>query len=289
MPPHCALVQPEDRCTTPATLYGNAHRARRRRPGWRSCPPITTSRTMRLSCTTSRTAARPRQCWPAVGRAGPRRPPPPRVTRERPRRRRDLPRTPSHRPARQSLAGRDGEDRIAGKWPYDDLGERPPDHDRHASRAGDAVRSRHPAPLRPVGAAGVAAAHTAAAGVAVAARTVAAGEAADGGGGQLSTAAARFTITAAAGSLWAGRGGVGRTGITPIHDDALTRTMAIRTTRTVSTRIHRPTRTMPPMYIEQSPAPAQGYWYYDCQSPAGYYPWVEQCAQWLLVSPEPPR
>jgi hypothetical protein len=44
-------------------------------------------------------------------------------------------------------------------------------------------------------------------------------------------------------------------------------------------------------YIEQSPAPASpptAYWYY-CDSPAGYYPSIAQCAQWILVDPRAPR
>ena len=57
----------------------------------------------------------------------------------------------------------------------------------------------------------------------------------------------------------------------------------------------RPLYVQPPIYIEQSPprytqqlAPV---WYY-CQSPAGYYPYVQQCGlAWLAVDPRtvPPR
>jgi hypothetical protein len=41
----------------------------------------------------------------------------------------------------------------------------------------------------------------------------------------------------------------------------------------------------PPAYIEQPPPPQ--YWYY-CQSPPGYYPYVGQCpGGWLQVAPRP--
>jgi hypothetical protein len=47
----------------------------------------------------------------------------------------------------------------------------------------------------------------------------------------------------------------------------------------------------PPVYIQQdAPAPAaqpQQYWYY-CENPKGYYPYVQQCSQtWLKVVPTP--
>jgi hypothetical protein len=44
----------------------------------------------------------------------------------------------------------------------------------------------------------------------------------------------------------------------------------------------------PQEYIQQSPAPQQqGYWYY-CQNPQGYYPYVKECpAGWLQVVPQP--
>ena len=42
----------------------------------------------------------------------------------------------------------------------------------------------------------------------------------------------------------------------------------------------------PPAYIQQE-APAQQYWYY-CDNPKGYYPYVQQCpAGWLKVVPSP--
>ena len=42
----------------------------------------------------------------------------------------------------------------------------------------------------------------------------------------------------------------------------------------------------PPVYIQQE-APAQQYWYY-CENPKGYYPYVQQCpAGWLKVVPNP--
>ena len=41
----------------------------------------------------------------------------------------------------------------------------------------------------------------------------------------------------------------------------------------------------PVTYVERPPA--QSYWYY-CQSPAGYYPWIDKCpSQWILVNPRP--
>ena len=48
-------------------------------------------------------------------------------------------------------------------------------------------------------------------------------------------------------------------------------------------------REPPPTYIPQQPtAPPQGYWYY-CQNPQGYYPYVQQCThQWMRVVPPPP-
>ena len=47
-----------------------------------------------------------------------------------------------------------------------------------------------------------------------------------------------------------------------------------------------------PVYVEKSPSAAPAgmdprFWYY-CQSPAGYYPYVEQCAgAWQQVTPTP--
>jgi len=50
----------------------------------------------------------------------------------------------------------------------------------------------------------------------------------------------------------------------------------------------------PPVYIEQTPAPASeaptqgsgGYWYY-CRDSQTYYPYVQQCAsQWQQVTPQ---
>jgi hypothetical protein len=49
----------------------------------------------------------------------------------------------------------------------------------------------------------------------------------------------------------------------------------------------------PPVYIEREisePAPPQSssYWYY-CDNPQGYYPYVKQCpAGWQMVAPQPP-
>ena len=49
----------------------------------------------------------------------------------------------------------------------------------------------------------------------------------------------------------------------------------------------------PPTYIEQGeeqaqPAQQSSYWYY-CDKPQGYYPYVKQCpGGWQKVSPQPP-
>lgn len=48
----------------------------------------------------------------------------------------------------------------------------------------------------------------------------------------------------------------------------------------------------PPTYIQQSPQTDQqypsGYWYY-CNKPKGYYPYIKQCAEnWQEVEPVPP-
>ncbi|WP_081801360.1 hypothetical protein [Herminiimonas sp. CN] len=46
----------------------------------------------------------------------------------------------------------------------------------------------------------------------------------------------------------------------------------------------------PPVYIEQEQQlPPQQYWYF-CNSPQGYYPYVKQCPSgWQQVVPQPPR
>ncbi len=51
--------------------------------------------------------------------------------------------------------------------------------------------------------------------------------------------------------------------------------------------------TAPPVYIQQTPAPVveqtqSNYWYY-CQNPKGYYPYVRECPNgWQQVDPTPP-
>ena len=49
--------------------------------------------------------------------------------------------------------------------------------------------------------------------------------------------------------------------------------------------------TTPPVYIQQQAQPVQpqtSYWYY-CQNPDGYYPYVKNCpGGWLQVAPQPP-
>jgi hypothetical protein len=43
----------------------------------------------------------------------------------------------------------------------------------------------------------------------------------------------------------------------------------------------------PPVYIQQEAPPAEQYWYY-CENPRGYYPYVPQCpGGWLKVAPNP--
>jgi hypothetical protein len=51
----------------------------------------------------------------------------------------------------------------------------------------------------------------------------------------------------------------------------------------------------PPVYVQPSPQvyvqppPPQPYWYY-CDNPQGYYPYVPQCpGGWRQVTPTPPR
>ena len=52
--------------------------------------------------------------------------------------------------------------------------------------------------------------------------------------------------------------------------------------------------TEPPVYIERDPPQTQrqlpsGYWYY-CNNPEGYYPYVRECPYgWRQVDPIPPR
>jgi hypothetical protein len=44
----------------------------------------------------------------------------------------------------------------------------------------------------------------------------------------------------------------------------------------------------PPMYVQpEQPAPPPAYWYY-CQNPPGYYPYIKKCpGGWLTVVPPP--
>ncbi len=58
-----------------------------------------------------------------------------------------------------------------------------------------------------------------------------------------------------------------------------------------------PVQTQPPVYIEQSPQPqiepptapqSNNYWYH-CNNPDGYYPYVKDCpGGWVKVVPTPP-
>jgi len=44
----------------------------------------------------------------------------------------------------------------------------------------------------------------------------------------------------------------------------------------------------PPVYIQQAPQHPPGYWYY-CNYPEGYYPYIKQCPNgWQQVEPTPP-
>jgi len=63
------------------------------------------------------------------------------------------------------------------------------------------------------------------------------------------------------------------------------------------------TPAQPPVYIERAPqvqeqaqetpspsAPAQDYFWYHCDKPEGYYPYIKECPQgWQKVTPEPPK
>lgn len=47
----------------------------------------------------------------------------------------------------------------------------------------------------------------------------------------------------------------------------------------------------PPVYVEQGdPASAQGGYWYRCDEPSGYHPYVKECpAGWVKVVPTPPH
>jgi hypothetical protein len=48
----------------------------------------------------------------------------------------------------------------------------------------------------------------------------------------------------------------------------------------------------PPVYVQPQPPPQQPYYWYYCQNPQGYYPYVQQCPNgWMQVVPpaSPPR
>ena len=38
----------------------------------------------------------------------------------------------------------------------------------------------------------------------------------------------------------------------------------------------------PAQYVERSDQPAQNYWYY-CEASRGYYPYVKDCPDWMVV------
>jgi hypothetical protein len=45
----------------------------------------------------------------------------------------------------------------------------------------------------------------------------------------------------------------------------------------------------PPTYVEPTPQPEKEYYWYFCQKPQGYYPYVKKCpGGWLKVIPQTP-
>ena len=45
----------------------------------------------------------------------------------------------------------------------------------------------------------------------------------------------------------------------------------------------------PPAYVEPSPQPEEQYYWYFCQDPEGYYPYIKKChKRWLKVIPPAP-
>jgi hypothetical protein len=44
----------------------------------------------------------------------------------------------------------------------------------------------------------------------------------------------------------------------------------------------------PPVYVEPAPQPDQTYYWYYCQKPKGYYPYIKECpGGWMKVVPSP--
>jgi hypothetical protein len=44
----------------------------------------------------------------------------------------------------------------------------------------------------------------------------------------------------------------------------------------------------PPVYVQPAPQPEETYYWYYCQNPQGYYPYVRQCSGgWTKVAPSP--
>lgn len=44
----------------------------------------------------------------------------------------------------------------------------------------------------------------------------------------------------------------------------------------------------PPVYVEPAPQPDEAYYWYYCENPKGYYPYVKQCPNgWMKVVPSP--
>jgi hypothetical protein len=44
----------------------------------------------------------------------------------------------------------------------------------------------------------------------------------------------------------------------------------------------------PPVYVQQTPQTEEPYYWYYCQKPKGYYPYIKECpAGWMKVVPSP--
>jgi hypothetical protein len=44
----------------------------------------------------------------------------------------------------------------------------------------------------------------------------------------------------------------------------------------------------PPVYVQPAPQPNEAYYWYFCENPKGYYPYVRECPMgWMKVAPSP--
>jgi hypothetical protein len=44
----------------------------------------------------------------------------------------------------------------------------------------------------------------------------------------------------------------------------------------------------PPVYVQPAPQPNEAYYWYYCENPKGYYPYVRECPMgWMKVAPSP--